>query len=249
MTTRFGLGHLSVPGVSHRRVGKECQDSLVAITKENLTLLLVSDGLGAVANSKVGSVLLSQMVRRMVEDASQKVAEASTTLEPLEFSARFTTWLNRELPRQIGAAKAFLGDTSNSEEDGYMLATLVGAIITDSATVIFGCGDGIFAIDGKVSCIDPKETNVPDLPVYALRAGSTEQGRLRVFHAQRTSTVSSVLIGTDGAMELLPTACCVRGDTAPTVEWLEGFFQRTLAVSATAGFPQDDAAIAAAWKQ
>src|SRR5262249_32159912 len=82
----------------------------------------------------------------------------------------------------------------------YFLFTVVGSIIASEAAATFSLGDGLAAVNGRRRALGPFPANQPPYLGYALLDGG---GSAFQLHAARpTDDVHSILLGTDGALEL-----------------------------------------------
>lgn len=106
------------------------------------------------------------------------------------------------------------------------LATVVGVIVTERVTIIFSCGDGAYAVNGAAHEIGPFPNNMPPYLAYGLLCGtptpshspsegggekeSEERERRRsaftVHAVLPTREVQSLLLGTDGVVDIIAAA-------------------------------------------
>jgi hypothetical protein len=87
----------------------------------------------------------------------------------------------------------------------HFLFTLVGALVTQYDTFVFSIGDGVVIVNGNVTRIGPFPDNQPPYLCYSLVKSSIDP-RLCTFaihHEAPTETISSILVGTDGVVELM----------------------------------------------
>jgi hypothetical protein len=83
----------------------------------------------------------------------------------------------------------------------YLLFGFLCAVVEGERTLVFGIGDGVLSIDGKVTVLDPGPMNAPPYLAYALVGlGDVKP----VVHF--TGSARSVVIATDGLAELKPDA-------------------------------------------
>ncbi|TPW19027.1 MAG: hypothetical protein FD126_3096, partial [Elusimicrobia bacterium] len=82
----------------------------------------------------------------------------------------------------------------------HFLFTIVGAAFAGERAVVFACGDGVAAVDGRVTRLGPYPGNAPPYLAYALEGAAVSLDCLYDGPAK------SVLVGTDGAAD---------GDLAP----------------------------------
>ncbi|NEQ99999.1 MAG: protein phosphatase 2C domain-containing protein, partial [Cyanothece sp. SIO2G6] len=84
----------------------------------------------------------------------------------------------------------------------YLLFTVIGVVITPELTTIFGAGDGVFALNGELVSIGPFANNAPPYLAYLLADKipnlSPNFSDIKVYRQVLTTTVQSILIGSDG---------------------------------------------------
>ena len=84
----------------------------------------------------------------------------------------------------------------------HLLSTILGVVISQEASVVFGIGDGVFAINGKITSIGPFQDNAPDYLCRSLI--SPVEAPEFVLHAKiRTDKLQSIILGTDGVQDLI----------------------------------------------
>ncbi len=168
----------SVIGSEHRRIGKNNQDAFRVIQSAGCLVGLVADGCGSKVHSEVGAWL-------GVEIASQAIANYLHIQRDTSPTQRLTTEFLVQLRQTIIQAfppQLFIQD--------YCLFTLLGFVITEQETVIFGCGDGYMVLNGEVTHWQFPH-NAPPYLVYA-------DAELDIFAQCPTADLQSLLIATDG---------------------------------------------------
>jgi hypothetical protein len=94
-------------------------------------------------------------------------------------------------------------------EEFFLFTYLVGVLQPERA-LVFGQGDGLVSVNGNVHIIDSGPDNAPPYPAYALvremLAGDPGSLMPVLHHEGPTSEVTSLLIATDGANELVARA-------------------------------------------
>ena len=88
----------------------------------------------------------------------------------------------------------------------YLLATFLAAVCVDDVAIVFGVGDGMYAVDGVVERLDPGPGNAPAYLAYGV-AGREPGGEglpSPAVEVHFAGKASSVAIGTDGADDLEP---------------------------------------------
>lgn len=100
-------------------------------------------------------------------------------------------------PLEEGLARFFLF--------GFLLV-----LIDPRETVLVGAGDGLYAIDGRTTVLEPGEGNAPDYPAYGVLSGPSTPGSrngaagsIHLHEHLPTADLTSMLIATDGALPLV----------------------------------------------
>ena len=87
----------------------------------------------------------------------------------------------------------------------YFLSTLVGFYACDEYVVIFSIGDGFYAINGEVTCLDSND-NTPEYLSYNLiprLLGSVNHHLEFNLHVLPADDVKTIMVGTDGVRFLI----------------------------------------------
>lgn len=249
----FRTGCCFITGMSHRMQGRESQDSAVCEQRQKFQLLLVSDGAGSARESKIGSLVITQLVRSLVMEAQDYLVPLSTKKPAAEFGTALVKWLDHKLRQELLPVKEAL--RSYTEDDSPLAATLLGCFMTSSVTVLFGCGDGCVCVNDEALMASSGHKNQPDLLAYSLDSGPLLRsgkvfGQLRPIFCGPTAEVNSVMLGTDGVEELLPGL--PRGLEqfgGSAISWVDEFIQRMLDISASGHVPYDDVTAVGAWRR
>lgn len=194
------MGHLcfewtaaTVQGREHARTGRNNQDAFAAKAGERGLVAVVADGCGSGARSEVGAHL---GVARAVEAALGLLAEGLTPDSPT-----FLPRLEADLLGFLGGLAGQLGPEAVGEA---LLFTLVGTVCTPTHVLVFCAGDGLWALNGDVHRLGPFPGNAPPYLAYGLlRPGVVG---LQALALRPTAQVDSLLIGTDGAADLMGLA-------------------------------------------
>jgi hypothetical protein len=107
-------------------------------------------------------------------------------------------WILREIAARMGGTKGVELIAFNS-----LLFTIVGVIMTPEETAIFSFGDGVFALNGKVTVIAPAGGNAPPYIGQRLVPGLMPEKYLKftVHTVVPTKDVRHLLIGSDGVKD------------------------------------------------
>lgn len=190
--TRVGRDHLVNPDYWN----SGCQDAFGMRDCLHGQVLVVSDGSSSAFESKTGS---SAAVRLVLNISQELLA-----LDPLPSPEEFATRLQVELLKRLRAALAPFGgidgDITPIVEQAYYFTLMIG-VVTADWTAIFNCGDGYYALNGKVEKIDSREGNYPDYIGYLLCTPiprGFETVKIVVKEIIPTDKLRSIFLATDG---------------------------------------------------
>ena len=172
---KFEWAKGSVTGREHIRINKNNQDAVLIKSTADYVIGIVADGCGSKTHSEVGAWL---GVEILVEAIANHLPQ-SLTEETLD------TIGEQVIDR--------LPKLSNFQD--YYLFTLLGFVVTSTDTIVFGCGDGLFSINGDLSQLS-FENNAPPYLIYS---GT----KLEVYKRIPTEQLMSIVIGTDGLEDWL----------------------------------------------
>ena len=212
-TFQFTSG--SVPGRHHlghhpNLIGSNNQDSMGMRVTDDYAILVVSDGCGSGDYSEVGS--------RLLVDISLRVFSSLFRYGyPPELGEEEMDWVSIAHVQIVDAlrdvSRVVLGDVSFSKRDefvrSHLLATLVVAVVAKFDTVVLSAGDGVFAVNGDATSLEPGTDNTPAYIAYGLMPGVNAPNGSFHFTVQvrrPTKDVDSLLIGTDGLGDLIAKA-------------------------------------------
>jgi hypothetical protein len=198
--TTFRIAGGSVPGWEHRRAGKNNQDAYGWKVLPQGAIALVADGCGSGQWSEVGAQLgvrcaLGAIARRLQEAVrpdSDQFWEAIQQ-DVLQSLMVFSSHVDLELVAQVR---------------DYWLFTLVGAVVTPAVTVLVAFGDGAIALNGEFLPRPNYARNAPPYLGYGLMDDSQiallpSDLRFRLHAVVATSSVQSILLGSDGVWDLM----------------------------------------------
>lgn len=247
----FEVAGGSVVGRAHRRTGRGNQDALVWNRAGDVLVAVVTDGCGSGRHSEVGAVAGARMLAAAL--VRQIEAEAGLESVPLAMSAakRPSAWAAEAGPGAVNgqgarppsrdhwpalwararqdvlghlrALATSMGDDLAAVIAEHLLFTAVVAVVTPGFTAVFSIGDGVVAINGNVRVMGPFPGNQPPYLAYEL----LDAGALQpvVVHALcPTDEIDSILLGTDGVVELLAHGTARMPDRSDAGAGLEQFW-------------------------
>lgn len=191
----------TIPGRLHQLAQKNNQDAAIVIERDNYIIALVADGCSAEPTSEVGAylgtrLLLSSLEKKLSSDPTIRPDLLATVQSELLFHLRSV------VSSLSGDARAIIKQS--------FLFTVVGAIITPTHTGIFSLGDGVIIINNVVTTLGPFRNNEPPYLGYRLLKPlwvyQPEAPTLDFISVVETTSVQSLLIGTDGVSNLIQSA-------------------------------------------
>ncbi len=195
---QFEIAGGSVSGRSHLLAGKGNQDAYHWSIQERSLVVAVCDGCGSGTQSEVGAALGARL---LVAEASRAIALGGAVDSP----ALWEEVRTNVLARLSDLASAMGGKRSHLVSE-MLLFTVVGLAVAPERAVIFAAGDGLFAVGDDVERLGPFPRNEPPYLGYGLLDEdplAASSPRIFVHRALPTSDLATVLLGTDGAADLL----------------------------------------------
>ena len=214
----FNVAGGTVPGTEHTKPGKpgwiNNQDAFGWRQTDNCLVAVVCDGCGSGKHSEVGAkVAVSLLTEILAESAEKYVRQIATLPEEQSELAISFDW-NRVktlvLSHIAVIARAMGGSFSQTIND-HFLFTVVGAVITPWNTFLFSVGDGVFVVNGEVFRLGPFPNNAPPYITYSLVGSSLTGCKSELLDIQvnkiiPTNELQSLLVGSDGVLELIDSA-------------------------------------------
>jgi len=176
-----------VSGRSHIVAGKANQDAHAFRGESSGFCGVVCDGCGSGKHSEVGASLGARII-------SENVVEAIRDGYLLRDEK---TW-ERIREKTLGTLKALLaalGEPAANIVADYFLFTVVGVAVSHECAVIFGIGDGSFALNGELVRLGPFPGNAPPYLGYGLLGSGPP---FTIHRHCGLETFESALVATDG---------------------------------------------------
>ncbi len=120
--------------------------------------------------------------------------------------------------------KAMGGNWAQTIQD-YFLFTVVGVLITPMETLTFAMGDGAIALNGVFTSLGPFPNNAPPYLAYGL-LDTVPTPAWQIQHHLPTEQVQSLLIGTDGVVDLVAVSDRALPGKSEWVGGVEQFWQQ-----------------------
>lgn len=210
MQELFEVAGGSITGREHIRIGKNNQDAYFSTCNEQAAIAVVCDGCGSGKHSEVGAKIGARLVVNTIAERIQSEMESQNGLD-----GKFWECLKLDLLaamqhvlKMLGGSNSgdsqgdvFRGDATQQLVNDYLLFTIVGVLITPTETMTFSIGDGAIVVNGKIEQIGPFPDNAPPYLAYGLYR--PDLIHFHIHDRTPTEAIESVLIGTDGVMDLI----------------------------------------------
>lgn len=197
----FEIAGGSVPGRSHTSIGKANQDAYTWYRGEDCLIALVADGCGSGKRSEIGAELGLRLLAWSLAQAAPLQVRAGKSLGELEFFEGARISLLGEIDRLLLA----MGGSRMEAVADFFLFTVVGLCIAGEEACLFSAGDGLFALNGRVTELGPFARNEPPYLGYGLldvSATAREPPRFVVHEVLPAREIEAIVLGTDGACDL-----------------------------------------------
>lgn len=198
----FEIAGGTVTGRDHRLSGKNNQDAFHWVASERTLVAVIADGCGSCSHSEIGANIGVRLVAETITARLMRMHDAAVS-EPA-----FWERVRQDTLAQLRVLINAMGGSFSQTVNDFFLFTLIGTVITESATVVFAHGDGMFCVNGEVTCIGPFPGNEPPYIAYGLIESSIDPDLLRfqLITLPTEEIKSSLLVGTDGVNELAASA-------------------------------------------
>ncbi|MCS6813115.1 MAG: protein phosphatase 2C domain-containing protein [Cyanobacteria bacterium] len=207
MNHQFQLAAGSITGRDHLSMGKNNQDAMYSLITDQALISVVCDGCGSCAYSEVGA----RLIARLTVTTIARHLQAALTNDWASIRHQLLTAL-QTIVTTLG------GDVEQTVRD-YFLCTIVGVIVAPENTVLFSLGDGIVLLNGQLVPLGMTANNTPPYLAYGLlewldasrgqQLMAEKWAAMSQFQCHEwipTSEVASVLIGSDGVLDLIKVA-------------------------------------------
>ncbi|MFH1098781.1 MAG: protein phosphatase 2C domain-containing protein [Candidatus Uhrbacteria bacterium] len=218
MTGVFEIAGGSVAGRDHVAAGRNNQDAFAWYQDDQCAIAVVCDGCGESLQSELGARLIADMVVRSLRKCLREPVIRSGNLHMLENIVRSPPVLPEEYDLVLRLTRddvrnalhyvaRAIGTKQFERFPMSFLATVVGVCMTRDGTVVFSCGDGVYAANGRIATIGPYPDNAPPYLAYGMLGEFPDYRSAVTIHAALgTDEVQSILLGTDGVSDLIAAA-------------------------------------------
>lgn len=204
----FKCSNGSVVGRDHILAGRPNQDACRMIRSDKCLVAVVCDGCSDGLHNEVGAQLGANLIAKALYDQLQHYGYSLPNSESKE-SYVFWEHIRQDVLTTLRVAVRGMGGSFSWTVGNYFLFTVMGAVITQSNTIVFSLGDGLYAVNGEPTRIGPFPGNAPPYLAYGGLVESSladTSPRLLKFQIQcwtDTSNLQSLLIGSDGLVDFM----------------------------------------------
>ncbi len=207
---QFQIAGASVLGSRHLKIGKNNQDSYIWIRNPDYIIGIVSDGCSSGPHSEVGSNIIAPL---FAQTLATYLSKPHLSLSDENYFRHDWLWYNvrQDVLARIRVLAQSMDENLIATICKYFLCTVVGCVITPTSTCIFGCGDGVFSLNGDIHMLGPFPGNKPPYLCYGITGSEVTNQNPSLLDIQRhiicpTDDVQSLLIGSDGVADLMNMA-------------------------------------------
>jgi hypothetical protein len=198
--TPFEIAGGSVTGRAHVAAGRNNQDAFCWLSTADGVVAVVCDGCSSGPHSEVGAQLGARL---FVQAATRFLSSSLDVAELLEQVGQDVLERLRVLAREMSTDASSLSRTVTD----HFLFTIVGVLITAGGATSFSLGDGLVVLNGERTELGPFPNNEPPYLGYALLPSAPDRRAsarvpFTIHRSMPTSDVQSLVLGTDGAIEL-----------------------------------------------
>jgi serine/threonine protein phosphatase PrpC len=197
--TPFEIAGGSVTGRAHVAAGRNNQDAFCWASGADGVVAVVCDGCSSGSHSEVGAQLGSRL---LVQAATRLLGSNLDVADLLEQVGQDVMASLRVLARAMSMDASSFARTVTD----HFLFTIVGVVISARGATSFSLGDGLVVINGEGTQLGPFPNNEPPYLGYSLlRAqdrGGSEHVTFKIHRSMAASEVQSLILGTDGVVEL-----------------------------------------------
>lgn len=204
MKDLFEIAGGTIIGKDHLLVGKNNQDAFHFSINDDAVIAVVCDGCGEGKNSEVGARVGAKLI-------TKTIAQATDRLPGREDSAQFWERIRQDVLAQLRVLANAMDKSLSQVILDYFLFTVVGVIINPKNLVTFSLGDGLIIVNEEAVPLGPFPNNEPPYLTYGITGSSItdknpELLQFKINSIINTDDVQSILIGTDGVLDLMRVA-------------------------------------------
>ncbi|MBS2029440.1 MAG: protein phosphatase 2C domain-containing protein [Deltaproteobacteria bacterium] len=197
----FLLSTASVTGSSHRERSRNNQDAVAVHTEPDLLVAVIADGCSSSPRAEAGAALGARWL------ASWVPTYLRYERDPHALVDQARAGLLEYLTAAVDGLQPQKRDRAKTIQELFLFTFLVGLVDAERA-LCFGLGDGVCAVNGTITVMDPGPGGAPPYLSYELIRPVLERdpGPLRpqLMHHAPAEELDSLLIASDGLLSLVP---------------------------------------------
>lgn len=197
MAPAFEIAGGTVTGQAHVAAGRNNQDAFSWERSGDGFVAVVCDGCSTAPHSEVGAQLGARLLTRAAAPLLESAADPAELLEQVRRGV-----LDALRSLATGLAGGRSGPAFARAVLDHFLFTVVGALVTPRWATTFSLGDGLAVLNGDRLQLGPFPGNEPPYLAYALLPGSARERPFELHPPVPVEEVRSLLLATDGALDL-----------------------------------------------
>lgn len=191
----FEIAGGSIAGQAHVAAGRNNQDAFAWISTPRAVAAVVCDGCGSAPHSELGAAIGARLLVRSLLRLLAPQLGPEEVLERVRLDVLLRL---RDLALAMSPdASAFAGTVLD-----HFLFTIVGAVLTSGWATTFSIGDGLVFWNGERRQLGPFPGNEPPYLAYELLSNGDRHQRFEIHRPVPVEEARSVLLATDGAVDL-----------------------------------------------
>ncbi len=200
----FEVATGTVVGRDHRKIGKNNQDAYYLRVNQDSIIGIVSDGCGSAKYSEVGAHLLVKLCGNTLNRYLELLQSCIDSNKRL---ANYWKLIQRKMLLELSKIALALGSDIKRVISDYLLATVLGFVMTQEKTIFFSIGDGEAYLNGHLFKFGSFPNNAPPYFAFLLldknsRPFCDSMLNFSIDKIVETEKVKTLLMGTDGIEEL-----------------------------------------------
>src|SRR3989344_3219340 len=221
MNDLFQVTGCSIVGSDHRFTwDRNRQDACGFGVGKSVAIGVVCDGCGEAENSEIGAQMGARILLHAVHHHSRMIRDFSP-----EIVEEFLELVRGTLLRKIRLIVSTMGGKDVEVLAQYFLFTALGFVVTKNGALVFGCGDGVYAINGETTIL----TSLKNHPAYIAYGINPqvfrwpEEPKFTAYHVVSCEEVENIIIGSDGLARFVAAELATVRETGEGVGPLSQF--------------------------
>ncbi len=204
MKTQYDIAAGSIIGFDHRQPGKNNQDAFCWFQNEQVTIAVTCDGCSSGLHNEIGSQIGSKILVNLLANQVIRIVQPVTK----DIIRKLLERVRLDALAYLRLVALAMGSSFTQTVTDYFLFTTIGFVIDRQHTFTFSLGDGVIIVNGDLRQVGPFANNEPPYLAYGLvnsKLSSSQPELLgfQVHHILETDELQTMLIGSDGLLDLL----------------------------------------------